>query len=124
MSKIYYTGLGAKKSGYHTEKEFLDIMNKIFKEACIDYHKTKKCKECQEYKKKTKKMYSSLGLGYNKKLKIITNKKTIKNNRKKFDNATKKLEKFKSKCDKCQRKLNRGNCNLQEYIEYSGAEIQ
>jgi hypothetical protein len=57
MLKIYYTGLGAKKSGYHTETEFLYIMNKIFRRACIDYHNAKKnnetneCIECtlQEY---------------------------------------------------------------------------
>lgn len=42
MLKIYYTGLGAKKSGYHTETEFLYIMNKIFRRACIDYHNAKK----------------------------------------------------------------------------------
>ena len=27
---IYYTGIGAKKNGIHTEQEFLDIMNKEF----------------------------------------------------------------------------------------------
>lgn len=119
MPKILYTGLGAKKSGYHTEKEFLDIMNKIFREACIDYHNSKKCKECREYKKRTQKMFRSLF----KNTKKSNNSKTIKNNRKKFDDVTRKLKKFKNKCTKCQRKLNRGECNLKEYIEYSGAEI-
>ena len=28
--KIYYSGIGAKKDGIHTEQEFLDIMNKEF----------------------------------------------------------------------------------------------
>lgn len=119
MSKILYTGLGAKKSGYHTEKEFLDIMNRIFREACIDYHNSKKCKECREYKKQTQKMFRALF----KNTKKSNNSKTIKNNRKKFDDVTRKLKKFKNKCTKCQRKLNRGECNLKEYIEYSGAEI-
>jgi peptidoglycan hydrolase CwlO-like protein len=126
MSKIYYTGLGAKKTGIHTEKEFLNIMNKLFKEACIDYFNSKKCKECREYKKKAQKMYGDL-LKNN--VKSMKNKKTlktktIKNNRKKFDQVTKKLEKWKNKCTECQRKLNRRECTLKEYIEYSGAELQ
>jgi hypothetical protein len=48
MLKIYYTGLGAKKSGYHTETEFLYIMNKIFRRACIDYHNANKNNETNE----------------------------------------------------------------------------
>jgi len=27
---IFYTGIGAKKNGIHTEQQFLDIMNKQF----------------------------------------------------------------------------------------------
>jgi hypothetical protein len=30
MDHIYYTGIGAKKNGKHTVKEFLKIMNKHF----------------------------------------------------------------------------------------------
>lgn len=30
MLKIYYTGIGCNYNGYHTKKEFLDIMNKEF----------------------------------------------------------------------------------------------
>lgn len=51
MTKIYYTGIGSKKSGYHTEQEFMNIMNKLFREACISYYNSKKCKECREYQK-------------------------------------------------------------------------
>lgn len=126
MSKIYYTGIGAKKSGIHTEKEFLDIMNKNFKEACISYYNSKKCKECRDYKKKAAKMFGDLLKPKSSKSRKTskTNKtKTIKNNRKKFDDVVKKLEKLKNKCTECQKKMNRGECNLKEYIEYSGAEV-
>lgn len=64
-------------------------------------------------------MYGDLLKNSPKKVKSIT----MKNNRKKFDNVTKKLNKWKKRCDKCQRKLNREECSLDEYIEYSGAEI-
>jgi len=28
--KIYYTGIGCNSDGFHTEKDFLDVMNKEF----------------------------------------------------------------------------------------------
>ena len=28
---IYYTGVGSKKNGKHSVKEFLDIMNRMFR---------------------------------------------------------------------------------------------
>jgi hypothetical protein len=42
---IYYTGIGAKKSGKHTVKEFMQIMNKHFEVDCMEY--TKKTRRCR-----------------------------------------------------------------------------
>jgi hypothetical protein len=42
---IYYTGIGAKKSGKHTIKEFLDIMNKSSTQ-CSDYMTQLEYKPC------------------------------------------------------------------------------
>ena len=45
---ICYTGLGAKKNGDHTEEEYLDVMNKTFKQECSVYIKSLKCKSCNK----------------------------------------------------------------------------
>jgi hypothetical protein len=37
MDYIYYTGIGAKKNGKHTVKEFLKIMNKHFNIQCSEF---------------------------------------------------------------------------------------
>ena len=34
---IFYTGVGSKKNGKHTEKQFLNVMNKHFNEQCSNY---------------------------------------------------------------------------------------
>jgi len=47
---IYYTGIGAKKSGKHTRKQFLKIMDKRFKKDCSIYTKSMKCKSCKKKK--------------------------------------------------------------------------
>ena len=49
-SKIRYTGIGAKKDGFHTEKEFLNIAKKHFKD----------CKSAKCYKNKACKMRKTL----------------------------------------------------------------
>lgn len=41
-SKIYYTGIGAKKGGIHTEEEFMKAM-KQFSKGCKKFMKKKKC---------------------------------------------------------------------------------
>ena len=124
--KIYYTGIGSKKSGFHTEKEFLNIMNKTFKEDCIDYCNSMKCKECKEYTKKMKKYSKQLAKSL-KKNKTSKNK-TSKNKEKIGDTMKiikiikkikndKKLNELKNKCLECKSNSNRTDCNLNEYIK-------
>ena len=92
-TNIRYTGLGAKKDGNHTRKQFLSIMNKNFKKDCSAYIKSLKCNSC----KKLNKMLKT----------------------KKF---TKQTIKQLNKCTKC-KNSNTKPCDLKNYIEFSGAEI-
>ena len=45
---ICYTGVGSIKSGNHTKKQFLNIMNKNSKKECSIYNKSLKCKSCKK----------------------------------------------------------------------------
>ena len=47
---IYYTGIGAKKNGKHTIKEFLNIMNKNFNIECSKFLPKLTYKPSSEYK--------------------------------------------------------------------------
>lgn len=40
---IFYTGIGARRDGRHTVRQFLRIMNKHFKLECALRNKTRKC---------------------------------------------------------------------------------
>lgn len=40
---IFYTGIGARKDGRHTVRQFLRVMNKHFKVHCALRTKTRKC---------------------------------------------------------------------------------
>ena len=51
VRSIYYTGIGAKKSGKHSVKEFLDIMNKTFKIQCSEFMAESEYKPCSESKR-------------------------------------------------------------------------
>ena len=59
-TNIRYTGLGARKNGNHTRKQFLSIMNKNFKNDCSTYIKSLSCNSCKKLDKrcKTKKINS------------------------------------------------------------------
>lgn len=48
---ICYTGIGALKSGNHTKKQFLTIMDKTSKKDCPEHIKFVKCKSCQKLKR-------------------------------------------------------------------------
>ena len=48
---IFYTGVGSKKNGKHTEKQFLNVMNKHFNEQCTNYLPELYNKSCSNYKK-------------------------------------------------------------------------
>ena len=47
---IYYTGIGSKKDGKHTVKEFLDIMNTNFKIECSSFLNSNNVPSCKKYK--------------------------------------------------------------------------
>jgi hypothetical protein len=75
---IYYDGVGAKKNGKHTVKEFLKIMNKHFYINCSEFLPDLDYKPCYEYKEMNRK-----AMEYN-----------IKHNKPLFDfNRSKKTEK-------------------------------
>lgn len=105
---IYYDGIGAKKNGKHTVKEFLNIMNKPEnKEDCSRWlinHGYKPCVDDKKLFKKqlAKKDYSGFD-GYTKKQK----KRFKMCLKKQFNKKTLKSRKYK--------------CDLEKYIIYSGA---
>ena len=94
---IYYTGLGAKKSGKHTIKEFLDIMNKKFDIQCSDYMTQLEYKPCGT----SAKMQSTIFFG-----------------------SKKNQKRYKKLVNKCQtyKKTKTRKCNFDEYITFSGAQ--
>ena len=108
---ICYTGIGSQKNGDHTEEEYLEIMNKTSKQKCSAYIKSLKCKSC----KKSKEMNSKEII---KQLKAQSKNKTYKMSKK----TEEKLVKIMDKCAKCKNK-NTKKCKLENYIEYSGAEL-
>ena len=113
MSKnnIYYTGIGSIKSGNHTTKQFLKIMNKHFKTKCAIYIKSLKCKSC----------IKSIKIN-NKEVKKQINAQ-LKNKVYKMSKITeKKLVEQINKCKLCKTN-NTEICNLNKYLLYSGAEI-
>jgi hypothetical protein len=110
---IYYTGVGSKKSGKHNIKEFLNIMNKHFKIQCSEFLPELDYKPCEEYKEIKGKI-----IQYN-----------IKHNKPIYDfNSSKKTgtkyKKLLNKCNKYKKTAKKRNCNLDEYIKFSGAETQ
>jgi hypothetical protein len=111
---IYYTGIGAKKNGKHSIKEFLNIMNKNSNVECSEYLTDLNYKPCSQYKEMNKKT-----MKYN-----IKHKKPIffYNNR-----TCKQHEKYKKIANNCLKYKNKKTtknktCNLDEYIKFSGAE--
>lgn len=101
-NNICYTGEGASKTGNHTQKQYLEVMDKNSKKECSIYIKSLKCKSCKKWKK-------------------IINAKFKKKHTKK----SKKEDNFLKLMDKCNRCKNNKTkkCNLKNYIEYSGAEF-
>jgi hypothetical protein len=110
-NNICYTGEGAVKTGNHTQKQYLEVMNKHFLKKCSVYIKSLKCKSC----KKNIEMNSK---EIKKQLKAQLKNKTYKLTKK----TEEKLVKQMSKCDKCKNKKTK-KCNLKNYILYSGAEF-
>jgi hypothetical protein len=99
---VLYTGIGARKSGNHTKKQYLQVMDKNFKKDCSVYIKSLKCKSC----KKLKKIWKTH-------LKNKTNKMRTK--------TEKKFGKEMDLCIKCKNNKTK-KCNYEEYVLFSGAE--
>ena len=113
---IYYTGFGAKKTGMHSVKEFLDIMNKNFNIECSEFLPELDYKPCREYKEMNRKT-----IRYNLKHDLpIYDEKTNKLK----TNTSKKYKKLFKQCTKYKKKTKKRKCNLEEYITFSGAEKQ
>jgi hypothetical protein len=104
---IYYDGVGAKKSGKHTVNEFLKIMNKKYNIKCSEFLPDLDYKPCDEYKEMNRKV-----LEYNMKHNKPYNRS--KKNGKKY-------KKLLDKCNKYKKTAKKRNCNLDEYIKFSGA---
>ena len=47
-NNICYTGIGSVKTGNHTKKQFLELMNRNLKKNCSVYIKSLKCKSCKK----------------------------------------------------------------------------
>ena len=111
---IYYTGVGSKKNGKHSVEEFLDIMNKNYNIKCSEFLSDLDFKPCREYKEINSKI-----LMYN----IKHNKPILnKNGTKLKTNKSKKYKKLLKQCIKYKNNTRKRKCNLEEYINFSGAE--
>jgi S-ribosylhomocysteine lyase LuxS involved in autoinducer biosynthesis len=108
---IYYTGVGAKENGKHSVKEFLDIMNKNFNVECSEFLPEMNYKPCSEYKEMNRK-----AIAYN----IKHNRPLLDYNRSKKNE--KKYQKLLNSCKKYKKTAKNKKCNLDEYVEFSGAE--
>jgi len=108
---ICYTGVGSLKTGNHTKKQYLEIMNKTFKKKCAMYIKSLKCKAC-------KKSVEMNNKEIKKKIEAQLKNKTYKISKKK----EKKILKQLSSCERCKKK-NTKTCNLDDYLLFSGADL-
>lgn len=111
---IYYTGIGSKKNGKHSVEEFLDIMNNHFSIKCSEFLPELDYVPCKKYEEMNNKR-----LIYN-----IKHDKSILNKHRtniKTSNS-KKYKKLLKKCIKYKKTLKKRRCNLEEYINFSGAE--
>lgn len=116
-NNIYYSGIGAKKSGKHSVNEFLQIMKENSEKQCKSYTASKKCKSCKKNKKIENKLFDDFDYEFKKPKDI--NKKSKKY--KKYKKLKKIHKKQTKKCEKCKYKR-KTSCSLDEYLEYSGAE--
>ena len=105
--KICYKGIGARKNRNHTQKQYLKIMDKLYKKKCAVHNKSLKCKSCKNAR-------DLIQNEVNKSMKSETYF-TSKNTQKKTD-------KYIKLCKKCKNKNTR-KCDLKSYITFSGAEI-
>lgn len=108
---ICYTGIGSVKTGNHTKKQYLEVMNKNFKNKCSVYIKSVKCKSC----KKSIEMNSK---EVKKQINAHLKHKIYKMSIKKENQLLSQI----SKCKLCKNK-NTKKCNLTNYLLFSGAKL-
>jgi hypothetical protein len=108
---IYYTGIGAKKNGKHTVKQFLDIMNKNFKIECSESLPEVDYKPCSDYKK-----MNNTSMEYSRK-----HNKPLFDYKRSKKNET-KYKKLINKCNQYKKTAKKRKCNVDDYIKFSGAE--
>ena len=107
---ILYDGIGAKKSGKHTEQEFLNMIHKTrMDETCPSWLGKKNYKPCSTYESMDSNMV---------KYAIKHNKPYGYNNR-----SCKSHNKYKRTMNKCIKYLknNKHKCNVDDYVKYTGA---
>ena len=112
---IYYDGIGAKKSGKYTVKEFVKLMNKPeSKEDCSRYLIGLGYKPCSKSRKLFKELYTKganlKGKARRDRLQRSADALTKKCVQKMFNKKTLKSRKYK--------------CDLEKYITYSGAVLE
>jgi hypothetical protein len=91
MEYIYYTGIGSKKSGKHTVKEFLKIMNKHFNIQCSNFLPELNYEPCHKYKEiRKKEINESIKLG-----KSMFDIKRSNKNEKKYQKLVKECVDYK-----------------------------
>jgi len=111
-TNICYTGTDSLKTGNHTKKQFLDIMNKYLKKGCSNNLKFMKCKSC-------KKLQKIVTADVSKQIKAKLKNKTYKTPSK----TEQRIIKQRSKCEKCKKNTRTRKCKLKDYMLYSGAEV-
>ena len=107
---IYYTGIGAKKSGKHTEKEFLKVV-KPFANDCSEALIEREYKACSESKAMNHKRFQH----YMKHKNATYNTSMSKRNQTKY----KKLVK---QCAKHKKTAKRRKCTTRELMDFTGAQ--
>ena len=122
---IYYTGIGAKKSGKHTPNEFTKIMNKHFDVDCSTRLARHKIPSCKKFSKMVLSRLESIKVKPKLCFGVRVGMRSLVNPSKKSSNKNStKAKQLARDCDRQVRKSlkHSKHCNLEEYIKYSGAE--
>jgi hypothetical protein len=110
-NNICYTGVGSLKKGNHTQKQYLEVMKKNYKQKCSVYIKSLQCKSCKKsIEMNTKEVKKQINA-------------QLKNKTYKMSNKTeRKILNGRVKCKRCKNNKTK-KCNLKNYILFSGAEF-
>ena len=110
--KICNTGVGARSSGKHTPKQFLKAMQsrKDFVDECPTFTESLSCDSC----KKRNELWSK---NYVKQQIAEKQKKEYKMS----DSMNRRIKRYQQKCETCSKKRKK-ECNLEEYVVFTGAD--